>query len=74
MKRLLDLTALLTILFWMTACGAGAAPSGMEAGRETEQTSAVSETEPLNESNAWDEILERNMETGNNGMGKFDWG
>ena len=73
MKRLLDLTALLTILFWMTACGAGAAPSGMEAGRETEQTSAVSEREPLNESNAWDEILERNTETGNNGMGKFDF-
>jgi diketogulonate reductase-like aldo/keto reductase len=57
----------------MTACGAGAAPSGMEAGRDTEQTSAVSETEPLNESNAWDEILERNTETGNNGMGKFDF-
>ena len=73
MKRLLDLTTLLTILFWMTACGAGAAPSGMEAGRDTEQTSAVSETEPLNESNAWDEILERNTETGNNGMGKFDF-
>ena len=73
MKRLLDLTALSAILFWVTACGAGVAPSGMEAGRDTEQTSAVSEREPSNEANTSDDICEQNAETGNNGIGKFDF-
>ena len=84
MSRLMGLIALFTILFSMTACAAGAAPSGIEAGRDTEQTSAVSETTPSNETYASDQVRERhtdtgtaadsrNTETGNNEMGKFDF-
>ena len=39
----MGLIALFTMLFSMTACAAGTAPFDIEAGRDTEQTSAVSE-------------------------------
>ena len=59
----MGLTALLAVLFSMTACAAGTGPSGIEAGRDTEETAAVSEEEKVS----------RDTETGSTEMGKFDF-